>query len=272
MIVAAAGGRGRAGRASRPSPTGLRARRAAPRPSARRSRPYAAARGHPHMTDRNPGPRSRRELDDGRLAVRDLELPGRVRRARAHAAQRSNPASRCCSSTRCITSPRPIAYRDELARRWGLNLVTLRAASRSPDCGARTRGLLRAPQSGAAVRARSQTTTSGSRACAAISHRAAPTCRRWSRSRCRPARCCGRSVRWRAGRRKRVWAYARQHDIPLLPLYAQATRASAASRARRCRSSRRTIGRAAGAGRSSSAGFTSSRSRSEGFQSEPDLR
>ena len=39
--------------------------------------------------------------------------------------------------------PQTIAYRDELASRWGLNLVMLRAAEPAPDCGSRTQSLLR---------------------------------------------------------------------------------------------------------------------------------
>jgi 3'-phosphoadenosine 5'-phosphosulfate sulfotransferase (PAPS reductase)/FAD synthetase len=65
--------------------------------------------------------------------------------------------------------PQTLAYRDSLVERWGLNLVTLRAADPVPG-----------------------RTTPGSRACAARSRRRAPDSSMSSPSGFRTARCCGK--------------------------------------------------------------------------------
>ena len=111
----------------------------------------------------------------------------------------------------------PIATRSR--ERWGLNLVDLRAPKPAPGLWQETPGLLRAPQGGAALRRARALRHLVHRRCAASSRHRARTCRRSSRSRCRPARCCARSARSRTWTTKDVWTYAKEHDIPLLPLY-----------------------------------------------------
>ena len=162
-------------------------------------------------------PSSLDELGGGRPAVRDLELPGGVRRAGAHAAAR-RPAFRCCSSTRSTTSRRPYAYRDEIAARWNLNLVNLRPASRqlglwqqdTQACCARTRS--------SRCSARCRTTTCGSRAAARpVTEPRRPAGDRAVRAADRE-RSCARSARWRVDDEGRL-DLRQAHDIPLLPLY-----------------------------------------------------
>ena len=197
------------------------------------------------------------ELVVGGCAVRHVELPGRVRRAGAHAAAASGPACRCCSSTPCITSPKPtpIATRsralepqpDQPARR----------ASRRSGCGSRARRRAAAATRSSRCSARCRTTTCGSPACGASSRRAAPTCRRSSRSRCRPARCCARSARSRSWTTREVWAYAqRARHSAAAALRPQGYTSIGCEPCTSLPSTRATIGRAAGAVRSSSAAFT----------------
>ena len=132
--------------------------------------------------------------------------------------------------------PQTLAYRDELTSEVGTEPDQPAgdgAAGRA--VGSREHaGLLRAAQGGAAVLGARRATTPGSRRCAATSRRRAPTCRRSSRSACRAARRSRASRRSPAWTARDVWKYAKDHDIPLLPLYDSATPASAASRARRC--------------------------------------
>ena len=80
------------------------------------------------------------QLVGGRRPVR------RPRASRPNASCSCTCCARCartfrsCSSTPSIISPRPTPIRDEIAERWGLNLVTLRADSASArTLAARTR-------------------------------------------------------------------------------------------------------------------------------------
>ena len=146
-----------------------------------RGRPQGA-RGDAHMT----APRdARRPPSRGAASARTpcitSSFQAEMRRACTCCA-RSGPTSRCCSSTRSITSTQTYAYRDELAQRWDLNLVNLRAAEPAPGCGRRApRRAARATRWSRSSR-RSEATTSGSPGCAASSRRRARTCRRSSRS------------------------------------------------------------------------------------------
>ena len=81
-----------------------------------------------------------------------VQLPGRVRRAGAHAVT-VRPDIPVLFLDTVHHFPQTLAYRDEIARRWGLNLVNLRAAEPSPGLWQTApEGLLRQAQGGAAVR------------------------------------------------------------------------------------------------------------------------
>ena len=115
--------------------------------------------------------------------------------------------------------PQTLAYRDEMAARWGLNLVTLRAAEPAPGLWQRDTKACCGGTRSSRSSARSPTTTSGSRGCGASSRRRVRRWRRWSRSGCQTAQLLTQGQP--AGRLddEDVWAYAKAHDIPLLPLY-----------------------------------------------------
>ena len=88
--------------------------------------------------------------------------------------------------------PQTLAYRDELAERWGLNLVTLRAAEPQPGLWQQDTKACCGGTRSSRSSARSPATTSGSRGSGESSRRRAPRSRKWSRSGCRTARCCAR--------------------------------------------------------------------------------
>jgi phosphoadenosine phosphosulfate reductase len=112
-----------------------------------------------------------------------------------------------------------LAYRDEIARRWGLNLVTLRAADPSPGlwqestracCGRhKVEPLFAALAEYDAWFTGLRRDQSPSRAALAEveSFRLSPT---------REIRKISPLAGWST---REVWAYAKAHDIPLLPLY-----------------------------------------------------
>ena len=241
----------RIARAARSAPSDRGGRRSgAPRCSRRSSH------------DRQFRPSSPRELDAGGAALRHLQLPGRVRRAGAHAAAASSRASRCCSSTPSHHFAETYAYRDEIAARWELNLINLRAeralagavAAEHAACCARHKveplfralaGLRRVVHRAAARSVAEPRQSAGGRAVHAADRQVA--------AQDQPARAAGRPGTCGPTRK-------RARHSAAAALRRRATRASAASRARRCRSIRATIGRAAGAARSSNAGSTSRRS------------
>ncbi len=114
-----------------------------------------------------------------------------------------------------------IAYRDELARRWGLNLVTLRAATPQP-------GLWREDTSACCARHKVEPLFGALEQYdvwfTGLRRDQSPS--RANLQEVEPFRLpSGKELRkisplagWTT---KAVWDYARQHDIPLLPLYAQ---------------------------------------------------
>ena len=114
-----------------------------------------------------------------------------------------------------------LAYRDDLAARWGLNLVTLRAAEPSP-------GLWRQDTSACCARHKVQPLFGALEAYDVwfTGLRREQSASRAGLEEVEPFRLPSGKVlrkisplaRWTT---KAVWDYARQHDIPLLPLYAQ---------------------------------------------------
>ena len=197
-------------------------------------------------------------------AVRHLQLPGRVRGARAPAARACGPTSRCCSSTRCTTSPRRT-----LPRRARGSVGTQPGDAPGRGTVARTlarehAGLLRAAQGRTALR--------GARGLRHLVHRTAPrtiaVARESGRKSSRSPADGGQTLRkvsplarWTTqtsgATRRRTTSRCCRSTIAATP-------ASAASRARRCRSIRPTSAPAGGAARSSSAGFTFRRSIDDG--------
>ena len=155
--------------------------------------------------------------------------------------------------------PQTIAYRYGLASRWGLNLVTLRAAEPSPGlwqqdtkacCGKHKVE----PLFGAL--AHHDVWFTGLRRGQSASRAALE----WGRFRL-PDGTVLRKVSPLAGwSTKEVWVYAKAHDIPLLPLYDLGyTSVGCEPCTTLPGHSSATSGRAAGRVRSSSAGSTSSR-------------
>ena len=116
--------------------------------------------------------------------------------------------------------PQTLAYRDEIAQKWNLNLINLRAAEPQPGlwrqdlkacCGRhKVEPLFAALEPHDTWFTGLRRDQSPSRAALEeIEPFTLPTgTRRSERS--------ARSRRWHA---KEVWAYAKEHDIPLLPLY-----------------------------------------------------
>ena len=114
-----------------------------------------------------------------------------------------------------------IAYRDELTRRWGLNLVTLRAAEPQP-------GLWRESTSACCARHKVEPLFGALEQYdvwfTGLRRDQSPS--RANLQEVEPFRLpSGKELRkvsplagWST---KAVWQYAKQHDIPLLPLYAQ---------------------------------------------------
>jgi phosphoadenosine phosphosulfate reductase len=115
--------------------------------------------------------------------------------------------------------PQTIAYRDEIVSRWGLNLVTLRAAEPSP-------GLWRQSTEACCAKHKVEPLFS-----ALANHDVWFTGLRRDQSPSRAAleevepfrlphgavlRKISPLAKWHT---KEVWAYAKAHDIPLLPLY-----------------------------------------------------
>ena len=244
--------------------SGSRSGRARARSNERRrgrGRPRVA-RGDAHMT------RCRRALDRrdrarsrGRRPVHHLELPGRMRRAAAHAAR--GPAGHPGAVPRHRASF-PADLRLSRRDRGAVGAEPGQRCARPnrrPGSGRQsTAGLLRPPQGRAALRGARSTTTSGSPACAASSRRRARTSSEVEPFRWRRATCCGRSARSPRGRPKTSGTTRRRTTSRCCRSTSSATPASAASRARRCRSIRPTRDRGGGRDRSWSAGFTSSRS------------
>lgn len=114
-----------------------------------------------------------------------------------------------------------LAYRDDLVRRWKLNLVTLRAPAPTP-------GLWRTSTTACCARHKIQPLFDALESFdvwfTALRREQSPT--RAHLSPIEPFRLPSgkvlRKVSPLAGwRTKAVWEYAKQHDIPLLPLYAQ---------------------------------------------------
>ena len=159
---------------------------------------------------------------------------------------RSAPTSRCSSSIRCTISPRPTSIAIELAERWGLNLVTLRAPAPSPGLWRTDTHECCAVHKVGPLFAALEATTSGSPAFAASSRRAGPT----SRSRTVHAglgrASCGRSARSPRGPPRTSGTTRRRTTFRCSRSTTVATRASAASRARPCRWIRQTRARGAG--------------------------
>ena len=209
------------------------------------------------------------------------------RRDRRRASPRASRQSASCSRTCCVQQ-RPdvpvlfldtfhhfaetLEYRDEMTRKWNLNLITLRAAQPRP-------GLWEAESTDACCRAtrwsrclpRSRATTCGSPRCAAISRRRARTCRKSNRSGCRAERSSSASARWPRGPRRMSGRTRDSTTSRCCRSTIWATRASAASPARHFRSTPPTRGRAGGGARSWSAAFISRPSRT-GVSIQADYR
>ena len=143
-------------RAGRARPSGSRGSRArgGVRRRGDRSRP-AGARGD---ADDEPIADAQSSIADAARATRDARpcitssFQAEDVVARCTCCARCSRTSRCSSSTRFITSRRRYAYRDELAARWKLNLVNLRAAEPAPGLWqTSTDALLRAAQGRAAL-------------------------------------------------------------------------------------------------------------------------
>jgi phosphoadenosine phosphosulfate reductase len=112
-----------------------------------------------------------------------------------------------------------LAYRDEIVRRWGLNLVTLRAAAPSPGlwqqdtkacCGRHKVEPLFAALAGHDV------WFTGLRRDQSPSRAGLPEVEPFRLSHAQEIRKVSPLAGWST---RDVWAYARAHDIPLLPLY-----------------------------------------------------
>ena len=197
----------------------------------------------------------------GEDAVRHLQLPGRVRRARAHAAARCCRTSRCSFSTPCITSPQ--TYR--VSRRTG---GAMGAEPRHAAGGRTSAGTVAAGHQGVLRQAQGRAALRGARGLRRLVHRpparAVGVARRARGSRAVPAAQWHRPAKGQPARRMVDQRGVGVRQGPRHPAPARsttsATRASAANHARRCRSIPATIARAAGRARSWSAGFTFSRS------------
>ena len=210
----------------------------------------AAARGDADMTDCQTA-RSAGELAGGqpRRASPPASRPSAS--CWCTCCSGSGPASRCCSSTRSITSRRPIAYRDEIAGRWNLNLVNLRAAEpRAGPVAARARRR-------AAARTRSSRCSRALAGLRRVVHRPAARSSRRRRADLAGDRAVRAADRQGAAQGQparavddegRVELRARRTTFRCCRSTTAATPASAASRARRCRPNRATSGRAAGRG------------------------
>ena len=178
------------------------------------------ARGAAAVIDGPPSIVASRARSRGETPCVTSQLPGRGRRAGRTCSASCGRTSRCCSSRRCTTSPQTLAYRDEIAARWKLNLVNLRAAEPSvglwqtstDDCCARHKV---GPLFARARRLRHLVHRAAARAVAVArqpgARRAVRAAERQDAER--------RSARWRRGRRGTSGSYAKAHDIPLLPLY-----------------------------------------------------
>jgi phosphoadenosine phosphosulfate reductase len=151
------------------------------------------------------------------------------------------------------------AYRDEIARRWGLNLINLRAdqpsvglwkESTQACCGRhKVEPLFRALQDYDVWFTGLRRDQSPSRAnLQEVEPFALPT----GKTLRKVSPLAGWSTR-------EVWAYAKQHDIPLLPLYDLGYTSIGCEPCTSLRSIPPTIARAAGPARSWNAGSTSSR-------------
>jgi len=115
--------------------------------------------------------------------------------------------------------PQTMAYRDEIVKRWGLNLVTLRASAPAP-------GLWRESTDACCARhkveplfaalARHDTWFTGLRRDQSPSRAALTEVEPFRLPDGQVLKKVSPLARWTA---KEVWAYAKAHDIPLLPLY-----------------------------------------------------
>ena len=212
-------------RARSVSPSGSRTWRGARRPTKRPPSGAQGARGDADMTatgsrDDRRAKLIARALADAHAALHHVELPGRVRRPDAHAAR--GAAGHPGALPRHVP-PLPadarVPRRADRAMGAEPDQPARDGAERRPVAGGEHQGLLQAPQGGAALL--------GARGLRHLVHGAAPRpvgvarqpARKWSRSSCRAARRSRASRRSPAGPRKDVWAYAKDHDIPLLPLY-----------------------------------------------------
>ena len=115
--------------------------------------------------------------------------------------------------------PQTLAYRDELARRWELNLITLRAAEPSPGlwqqdtkacCGRHKVAPLFAALAGYDV------WFTGLRRGQSPSRATLPEVEPFRLSKDQEIRKISPLAAWST---RDVWAYAKAHEIPLLPLY-----------------------------------------------------
>ena len=149
------------------------------------------------------------------------QLPGRVRRAGPHAAQVHAGHPGAVPRHRASLPADARLSRRARRRKWGLNLVTLRAAEPAPGLWQqRPQGLLRQAQGASRSSARSSSYDTWF---TGLRRDQSPTRAKLERGRAvhaadRQGRCA-RSARWRTGARRTSGRTRRRNDIPLLPLY-----------------------------------------------------
>ena len=159
------------------------------------------------------------EVEARCCSLRDDQLPGRVRRAGAHASAGAPGHPGAVPGHRASL---PADAR--LSRRARQQVGTESDHSSRRRTGARVSGNRTSRPAAASTKwsrssARSSTTTRGSPDFAATSPRPGRRSSPSSRSRCRPAGRFARSALWRTGARRTSGRTPRRIEIPLLPLY-----------------------------------------------------